>query len=79
MPELAELIAPRNLLIVAGKEDYLADIEGVRAGNKTALKLFEKNKASDHIVLVEGDVGHQFYPDLAWNFIDHFRSNDKLK
>ena len=36
MPELAELISPRDLIIVAGDEDYLADIEGVREGIATA-------------------------------------------
>ena len=69
MPELAELISPRHLLIVAGKKDYLADIEGVREGYTTAKHLYA---AKENIRLVEGDGGHQFYPELAWPIIDHF-------
>ena len=66
MPELAELIAPRHLMIVAGQEDYLADIEGVREGFATAQALYERHDAVDHVTLLEGEGGHQFYPDLAW-------------
>ncbi|NND06436.1 MAG: hypothetical protein HKN87_08645 [Saprospiraceae bacterium] len=69
MPELAALISPRHLLIVAGKEDYLADIEGVRDGYSTAKQLYE---VEENIRLVEGNGGHQFYPNLAWPIIDHF-------
>lgn len=75
MPELAELIAPRHLLIIAGKEDYLADIEGVRAGFATARKLYRQRDAIENLALLEGDGGHQFYPDLAWPKIDTFKEN----
>ena len=73
MPDLAELIAPRRLIIVAGKEDYLADIEGVRAGFATAQTFYTPHQASENVTLLEGDGGHQFYPDLAWPAIDQFK------
>ncbi len=73
MPDLAELIAPRRLIIVAGQEDYLADIEGVRAGFATAQTFYAQHQASENITLLEGDGGHQFYPDLAWPAIDQFK------
>ena len=73
MPELAELIAPRHLMIVAGKEDYLADIEGVREGFTTARSLYEPYNATERVTLIEGDGGHQFYPDLAWPKINEFK------
>ncbi len=79
MPELAELIAPRHLLIVAGKQDYLADIEGVRAGYQTARRLFEKHGGAANIELVEGEGGHQFYPELAWPIIDRFKVGGSFK
>lgn len=69
MPELSALIAPRHLLIVAGKEDYLADIDGVREGYAIAQELYQKK---ENVCLVEGDGGHQFYPDLAWPIVDHY-------
>lgn len=75
MPDLAELIAPRHLMIVAGKEDYLADIEGVREGFAIAQKLYQKYDAIENVTLLEGDGGHQFYPDLAWPEIDQFKQS----
>lgn len=75
MPDLAELIAPRHLMIVAGKEDYIADIEGVREGFATAQQLYQKYDAIDNVTLLEGNGGHQFYPDLAWPEIDQFKQS----
>ncbi len=75
MPDLAELIAPRHLMIVAGTEDYLADIEGVREGFATAQELYKQYDAVEHVTLLEGDGGHQFYPDLAWPNIDQFKES----
>ena len=66
MPDLAALIVPRNLIIVAGVDDYLADIEGVREGFKTVLDTYNKHGATDRVRLIEGPGGHQFYPDLVW-------------
>ena len=73
MPELAKLIAPRDLIIVAGKEDYIADIEGVRAGFATAQRYYQEHDALDNLTLLEGDGGHQFYPELAWPEINKFK------
>lgn len=75
MPDLAELIAPRHLLIVAGKEDYIADIEGVREGFAIAQTLYNKENAADRVMLIEGDDGHRFYPELAWPKINEIRDN----
>ena len=75
MPDLAELIAPRELLIIAGKEDYIADIEGVREGFATAQALYQKQDAIENIILLEGDGGHQFYPELAWPKINEFKDS----
>jgi len=73
MPDLASLIAPRKLMIVAGKEDYIADIEGVREGYAIAKKAFVEQNVPENIMLIEGDGGHQFYPDLAWPEINKFK------
>lgn len=72
MPDFAALIAPRKLLIVAGKKDNLADIDGVREGFNIARKSFKKAGVPQRIKLIEGDGGHQFYPDLAWPVIQQF-------
>ena len=79
MPELTQLIAPRHLLIVAGIEDYLADIDGVREGFEIAQNIYTKAAAVDNIMLLEGNGGHQFYSDLAWPVIDRFSNEKEFK
>jgi len=69
MPELAELISPRDLIIVAGNEDYLADIEGVREGIATAKEFYKKDGAEENLKLIVGQGGHQFYPEKTWPVI----------
>lgn len=78
MPDLAQLIVPRNLLIIAGKKDYLADIEGVREGYQIARQFYEQAHATTRIVLEEGEEGHQFYLGLAWPHIDNFKGKGRL-
>lgn len=66
MPDLAGLIAPRRLLIVAGRQDNLARFAGVERGYGRAREIFAAAGAADRIRLVAGEGGHQFYPELAW-------------
>lgn len=66
MGDLAGLMAPRHLLIVAGTEDYLATIAGVRSAFGQTKKIFTAAKCADNVELIVGDGGHQFYPKLAW-------------
>ena len=74
MGDLAGLIAPRHLVIIAGKEDYIADIEGAREGFEQAKKVFSALGVPDHIRLLEGDGGHRFYPALTWPVVDEIRA-----
>lgn len=69
MPDLAGLIAPRRLLIVAGKQDNLARFAGVERGFQRAREIFVAARAPEHVRLVAGEGGHQFYPDQAWPVI----------
>ncbi len=73
MPDFARLIAPRNLLIVAGVNDHIADIEGVRDGYLSAKEAYREKGKLENVVLLEGDGGHQFYPDLAWPQINKMK------
>jgi dienelactone hydrolase len=66
MPDLAGLIVPRRLLIVAGRKDPLARIEGVEKGVRRAQDIFAAGGATGRVRLVIGEGGHQFYPELAW-------------
>jgi len=66
MPDLAGLIAPRHLLIVAGKQDALARFEGVEEGYRRARQAFAAAGFADRVALLAAEGDHRFYPDLAW-------------
>ena len=69
MPDLAGLIAPRHLILVAGKEDGLARFDGVEQGYQTARRAFTAAGCPEHVSLLAAEGGHQFYPELAWPVI----------
>lgn len=66
MPDLAGLIAPRHLLIVAGKQDALARFEGVEEGYRRARQAFAAAGFEQRVALLAAEGEHRFYPDLAW-------------
>ncbi len=66
MPDMAILIAPRPLVIVAGKTDSITNISGVKSGFETVKRIYEKAGAPDKCHLVIGEEGHRFYADQAW-------------
>lgn len=69
MPDLAGLVAPRRLLIVAGREDNLARIAGVERGYRHVREIFAAAGVAERVRLVVGEGGHQFYPKEAWPVI----------
>ncbi|MCD6416474.1 MAG: acetylxylan esterase [Planctomycetes bacterium] len=69
MGDLAGLIAPRKLIVVAGQEDELFPIGGVRRAFETAQGIFAAAGCADNIRLLVGRGGHRFYADLAWPVI----------
>jgi dienelactone hydrolase len=69
MPDLAGLIAPRDLVLVAGKEDHIARFDGVEAGFQHARRCFSAAGCADRVTLLAAEGGHQFYPELAWPVI----------
>ena len=66
MGDLGGLIAPRRFIIVAGKEDPLADISGVQVAFNRSREVFKAMGCEQNASLLIGDGGHQFYPKLAW-------------
>lgn len=76
MPDFAKLIAPRKLIIIGGKHDPIADIEGVRTGVEIARKAYQSKKSEANLVYLEGEKGHQFYPQLAWPAINKISTID---
>lgn len=66
MGDLACLIAPRPLIIVAGQMDKGFHIEGTREIYETVQKIYEQVGASKNCRLLEGVEGHRYYADLTW-------------
>jgi len=64
--DLAGLIAPRKLLVVAGREDTIFPLKGVRGAFSTAKDIFTAAGCPENIDLVVGEGGHRFYAEQSW-------------
>ncbi len=69
MGDLAGLIAPRPLLLLAGEKDPIFPIQGVRESFQTIQKLYQAAGKPNACALAVGAEGHQYYPELAWKGI----------
>lgn len=72
MGELACLIAPRPLVILAGVKDHGFHIDGSREVFEVVQKIYDKVGAGDKCRFCEGDGGHEYYPALAWPLIHKY-------
>ena len=66
MGELGCLIAPRKLLVVAGKKDHGFYLKGSLDAYNTIEKIYQKAGCADNCRLVLGEEGHRFYAEPAW-------------
>ena len=74
MQDLASLIVPRRLAVIAGKEDEIFPIEGVYRGFETVKQIYSDEGAEDKCRLVVTPKGHWWCADIAWKTI-----NDEVK
>ena len=72
MEDLACLIAPRPLVVIAGAEDPIFPLAGVKKAFSTVRRIYCRAGAPDRAVLAVGKEGHRYYPDLAWPLIERF-------
>lgn len=70
MGELACLIAPRNLVIVAGIKDEIFPIEGVKSVFSIIEKVYNKENAIKKCKLVITPDGHWWRKDLIWDTVN---------
>ena len=56
-------------MIVAGKEDKIFPIHGVRKGFKTVEKIYEKENAKENCRLIETPKAHWWCEDIVWKAI----------
>ncbi|MBR5868183.1 MAG: hypothetical protein IKZ21_01950 [Clostridia bacterium] len=66
MGDLAGLIAPRKLVVAAGKEDPIFPIQGVEKAFATIQSIYRAAGAPGNCALVVGDGGHLNYADPIW-------------
>ena len=69
MYDLAGLVAPRPLLIIAGEQDEIFPIEGVRAGYEQAQLMYRAAGRPENLELYVGPEGHRFYKARVWDFV----------
>jgi len=75
MEDLAGLIAPRYLIIVAGKKDSISPIAEVRKGFKTVKQIYQEAGVPMNCKLIVGSGGHRFYAGLTWPVINSILLN----
>ena len=69
MQDLACMIAPRPLIIVAGKEDKIFPIGGVVTGFETVKGIYEASGVTEKCRLVETPKAHWWCEDIVWTAI----------
>lgn len=70
MQDLAALIAPRRLVVVAGEEDHIFPIVGVRRGFETVRAIYAAAGADALCRLELTPRGHWWCEDIVWSAID---------
>ena len=66
MGELACLIAPRPLAIVAGETDIGFHIDGSREVAEVVSKIYDRMGVPDKFRFIEHSEGHRYYAALSW-------------
>ena len=72
MGELAALIAPRPLVIVAGREDKIFPLHGVKETYAKVEAIYRSAGAPENCKLIIGEGGHRFYADRSWGVFGSF-------
>ena len=70
MGDLALMIAPRKLVVVAGKEDPIFPAKGVQESYDTIEKIYAAAGAPENCTLIWGEGGHRFYAKQGWAVFD---------
>ncbi|NRA38908.1 MAG: acetylxylan esterase [Planctomycetes bacterium] len=72
MADIMGLFAPHPVVIVAGKDDEIFPIAGVRKAFKQLKKIYTAAGAAENCKLVIGDGGHRFYAAEGWNAMEKY-------
>ena len=69
MGDLACLIAPRRLILVAGEKDPLFRVKGVEESFDTIKKIYEKENCTERCKLLKTPEAHRWCKDTVWKAI----------
>ena len=64
--DVVGLFAPRPVVVVAGEQDAIFPVGGVRAAFEDLKRIYQAAGAPQACELVVGPEGHRFYADPAW-------------
>ena len=67
--DVAGLIAPRPLCLIAGVQDEIFPISGARVSFAHLQNIYRAAGAPGKVALYEGNGGHKYYPEGSWPFI----------
>ncbi len=70
--DLAGLIAPRALLVIAGAMDPIFPLEGVRVAFDKTRQIYAAAGALDRVRMFVGAEGHRYYAQPLWPFLNEF-------
>lgn len=70
MYDICGLHAPKPMLIVAGKDDPIFPIAGVREAFERLREIYEAFGAVENLELYVGEGGHRYYAARVWSFLE---------
>lgn len=70
MQDLAELIVPRKLAVIAGEKDDIFPIDGVKEGFETVRKIYSHYNAEKNCALYVTPKEHWWCEDVVWGAIN---------
>ena len=68
MSDLAGLVCPRPMLVIAGTKDTIFPIDAVRKGFSATMTIYADSGAGGNLELYEGAGGHRYYAERVWDF-----------
>ena len=68
--DLAGLIAPRPLLVIAGALDSIFPLEGVRLACDKTREIYRAAGAAENLELFVGGEGHRYYAAGVWGWLE---------
>ena len=60
------LISPRPCIIIAGIKDHIWPYKGALKVVQNSKKVFKHDSSEEKLILIKGEGGHTYYPNIMW-------------